>query len=88
MRALNKLRGESLNALLKAEVSSEAYSFAITSSLTLTLLSVRSDAVKVRLDGARASGWTLRRLTAFYAGGACYGMPLSRSSPADDHCDA
>ena len=47
-----------------------------------------SEAVKVLLDGARATGWTLRLLTAFYAGGACYGMPLSRSSPADDHCEA
>ena len=40
------------------------------------------------LDGARATGWTLRLLTAFYAGGACYGMPLRGSSPADDHCEA
>ena len=40
------------------------------------------------LDGARATGWTLRPITAFYAGGACYGTPLRGSSPADDHCEA
>ena len=47
-----------------------------------------SETVKVLLDGARATGLTLRIPNAFYAGGACYTMPLRGSSPADDHCEA